>query len=171
MKLLSTPLFWLSWHSLLRGVSPWVSCGGDHLLFRYQAICHPLTLNSRTGVGRARRVILIIWISSAVSAFPWSVFAKVNYIQYEGHDLAQSAWCSMPFHEEDLDTTPLYFTIASTFLYFVVPFTIVFVLYLRWVGRVTSCYKSGCRIGLTMKENKMQRCAASTDENKCLAER
>ena len=96
-----------------------------------QAICHPLTLNSRTGVGRARRVILIIWISSAVSAFPWSVFAKVNYIQYEGHDLAQSAWCSMPFHEKDFDTTPLYFTIASTFLYFVVPFTIVFVLYLR----------------------------------------
>ena len=101
------------------------------LLSRYQAICHPLTLNSRTGVGRARRVILIIWVSSAVSALPWSVFAKVNYIQYEGHDLAQSAWCSMPFHEEDLDTTPLYFTIASTFLYFVVPFTIVFVLYLR----------------------------------------
>ena len=98
---------------------------------RYQAICHPLTLNSRTGVGRARRVILIIWISSVVSAFPWSIFAKVNYIQYEGQDLEQSAWCSMPFHEEDLDTTPLYFTIGSTFLYFVVPFTIVFVLYLR----------------------------------------
>ena len=66
-----------------------------------------------------------------ISAFPWSVFAKVNYIQFEGQDLAQSAWCSMPFHEEDLDTTPLYFTVASTFLYFVVPFTIVFVLYLR----------------------------------------
>ena len=99
---------------------------------RYQAICHPLTLNSRTGVGRARRVILLVWFISTVSAFPWSIFAKVNYIKYNGEELVQSAWCSMPFNEEDLDTTPLYFTVASTFLYFVVPFTIVFVLYLRW---------------------------------------
>ena len=78
-----------------------------------------------------RRVILIIWIASAVSALPWAVFAKVNYIKYKGQDLVESAWCSMPFHEKDFDTTPLYFTIASTFLYFVVPFSIVFVLYLR----------------------------------------
>ena len=33
----------------------------------------------------------IVFSSSAVSAFPWSVFAKVNYIQYEGHDLAHAA--------------------------------------------------------------------------------
>ena len=98
---------------------------------RYQAICHPLTLNCRTGVGRARRVILLVWIVSAVSAFPWAIFAKVNYIQFDGEDLPGSAWCSMPFNEEDLDKTPLYFTVASTFLYFVIPFTIVFVLYLR----------------------------------------
>ena len=105
---------------------------------RYQAIRHPLTLNSRTGVGRARRVILIVWIVSAVSAFPWAIFAKVNYIQYDGEDLAQSAWCSMPFHEEDLDKTPLYFTVASTLLYFVIPFSIVFVLYLRLVLSVSN---------------------------------
>ena len=53
----------------------------------------------------------------------------MNYIKYKGQDLVESAWCSMPFHEKDFDTTPLYFT--STFLYFVVPFSIVFVLYLR----------------------------------------
>ena len=78
-------------------------------------------------------MILLIWVSSAVSALPWSVFAKVNYIKYEGEDLVQSAWCSMPFNEGDLDKTPLYFTIASTLLYFVLPFTTVFVLYLRLV--------------------------------------
>ena len=44
---------------------------------RYQAICHPLTLNSRTGVGRARRMIVLIWVTSVVSAYPWSIFAKV----------------------------------------------------------------------------------------------
>ena len=50
------------------------------LLLRYQAICHPLTLNSRTGVGRARRVIVIIWVTSIVSAYPWSIFAKVKQL-------------------------------------------------------------------------------------------
>ena len=56
----------------------------------------------------------------------------MNYIQdIDGHDLEQSAWCSMPFNKDYLDKTPLYFTIASTVLYFLVPFTIVFVLYTR----------------------------------------
>ena len=45
---------------------------------RYQAICHPLTLNSRTGVGRARKVIGLIWVTSLVSAYPWAIFAKVS---------------------------------------------------------------------------------------------
>ena len=56
---------------------------------------------------------------------------QVNYVQYEGEDLEESAWCSMPFDPEDMDKTPLYFTVASTILYFLVPFTIVFVLYTR----------------------------------------
>ena len=25
---------------------------------------------------------------------------QVNYIQFEGRDLEQSAWCSMPYNEE-----------------------------------------------------------------------
>ena len=58
------------------------------------------------------------------------LWSQVNYIQYEGRDLEESAWCSMPFHQPDQHTS-LYFTIASTVLYFLVPFTIVFVLYLR----------------------------------------
>ena len=114
---------------------------------RYQAICHPLTLTSRTSVGRAKRVILLIWCTSLVSAYPWAIFAKVNYIQYEGRDLEESAWCSMPFHQPDQHTS-LYFTIASTILYFLVPFTIVFVLYLRLAksqkseakGLIGNCY-------------------------------
>jgi len=123
---------------------------------RYQAICHPLSLNSRSGAGRAKRMILLVWVVSLVSALPWSMFAKVNYIQFEGRDLEQSAWCSMPYNEEAPDNMPLYVTVAATFLYFVVPFTIVLFLYLR--------------IGLTMKRSKMQRCAASTGGTGCEAE-
>ena len=56
---------------------------------------------------------------------------QVNYIEYEGEQLEESAWCSMPFHEIDKDKTPLYFTVAVTLLYFITPFIIVFVLYMR----------------------------------------
>ena len=55
----------------------------------------------------------------------------MNYVEFKGKDLEESAWCSMPFNKDDLDKTPLYFTVASTILYFLVPFTIVFVLYTR----------------------------------------
>ena len=132
MKLSSTPQFLPLLLSQQKGdIFPY-SALLYFSLFRYQAICHPLTLNSRTGVGRAKRVILILWTCSIISALPWAVFAKVNYIKYNGQNLLESAWCSMPFHENHLDTTPLYFTIASTIVYFVIPFTIVFVLYLRY---------------------------------------
>lgn len=53
-----------------------------HGFSRYQAICHPLTLNSRTGVGRARKMIVLIWVTSVVSAYPWSIFAKVGFTQF-----------------------------------------------------------------------------------------
>merc|ERR1719210_2412149 len=62
----------------------------------------------------------------------------------------------MPYNEEAPDNMPLYVTVAATFLYFVIPFTIVLFLYLR--------------IGLTMKRSKMQRCAASTGGTGCEAE-
>ena len=109
-------------------------------LSRFQAICHPLSLNSRTGVGRARRVVLLVWTSSILSALPWAVYAKVNYIKFDGHDLLESAWCGMPFHEENLNTAPLYLIIASTLMYFIIPFSIVFVLYLRYI--VSLCHQS-----------------------------
>ena len=28
------------------------------------------------------------------------ILMQVNYIQYDGRDLEQSAWCSMPYNEE-----------------------------------------------------------------------
>ena len=32
------------------------------ICYRYQAICHPLSLNSRSGAGRAKRMILLVWV-------------------------------------------------------------------------------------------------------------
>ena len=62
----------------------------------------------------------------------------MNYIQFEGRDLEQSAWCSMPYHEEYLDNIPLYVQVAATFLYFVIPFAIVLFLYLRLGSQLCS---------------------------------
>ena len=40
----------------------------------------------------------------------------------------------MPYNEEAPDNLPLYVTVAATILYFITPFTIVLVLYLRYRG-------------------------------------
>ena len=61
-------------------------------LSRYQAICHPLSLSSRTGVGRSKRLsekgfqcdpvparmVVIVWAISLISALPWAIFTKVK---------------------------------------------------------------------------------------------
>ena len=61
-------------------------------LSRYQAICHPLSLSSRTGVGRSKRLsekgfqcdpvparmVVIVWAISLISSLPWAIFTKVK---------------------------------------------------------------------------------------------
>ena len=74
-------------------------------------------------MGRSRRVILLVWTSSILSALSLPVFAKVNDIKYNGHDLLETAWCGMPFHEENINTAPLYLIIASTLMYFIIAFS------------------------------------------------
>ena len=122
-------------------------------------------------MGRARRVIFLVWTSSILSALPWAVYAKVNYIKYAGDDLLESAWCGMPFHEETLNMAPLYLIIASTLIYFIIPFSIVFVLYLRCVVSLFPSIKLAFRIGFAMKENRLQQYDESSKESqsRCLA--
>ena len=74
-------------------------------------------------MGRSSRVILLVWTSSILSALSLAVFAKVNCIKYNGHDLLEPAWCGMPFHEENMNTAPLYLIIASTLMYFIIAFS------------------------------------------------
>ena len=46
--------------------------------FRYLAICRPLSPLSRSTMGKAKKIILLIWIISFLSAFPWALFTKVK---------------------------------------------------------------------------------------------
>ena len=125
------------------------------LLFRYLAICHPLSPLSRSSTGKAKKIIAWIWLISFMSAFPWALFTKVNYLVYKGKIVEESAWCSIPFNEET--TGSLYMMLGSTVIYFFVPMVVVTLLYTR--------------IGLTLHRNKMKRSASTGGEEEGSAEK
>ena len=55
---------------------------------------------------------------------------QVNYLVYEGRELEESAWCSIPFNEEGIGS--MYLMLAATTLYFLVPMVTVTFIYIRW---------------------------------------
>ncbi|GFS65448.1 neuropeptides capa receptor [Trichonephila inaurata madagascariensis] len=55
---------------------------------QYYAVCHPLHQTTKSKVKRAFRNIVIIWIVSFITAAPYGLFTKVNYITV-------SSYCSI----------------------------------------------------------------------------
>ena len=98
-------------------------------MIRYLAICHPLSSLSRSSTGKAKKTICLIWLLSLLSASPWAIFTKVNFLELNGIILPESSWCSIPFNEESKGS--FYMTLASTGIYFIVPLVMVSVLYMR----------------------------------------
>ena len=45
---------------------------------RYLAICHPLSIPRKSKMGRAIRVIAVVWISSVSFSIPWIFYNKVG---------------------------------------------------------------------------------------------
>ena len=75
----SAPQSSLLWLSASRGCIVqflWSIAVFDY--FRYLAICRPLSPLSRSTMGKAKKIILLIWIISFLSAFPWALFTKVR---------------------------------------------------------------------------------------------
>lgn len=111
------------------------------------AICRPLTVPRRLSkMARAGWALVAIWISSVLFSLPWLYYNKVNYLtnEYTQKEMPESAWCAVPWNEDS--KAPLYLMISSTFVAFVIPFTLVTVLYFR--------------IGVAMKKSSaLQRCA------------
>ena len=64
-----------------------------------------------------------------MSATPWALFTKVNYLTYNGNKVEESAWCSLDFTEDS--RTSLYMMIGSTVVYFVAPMALLVALYAR----------------------------------------
>ena len=98
-------------------------------LSRYLAICQSLSPLSRSSTGQAKKMVGLIWSISFLSAMPWAFFTKVNYLEYDGTILEESAWCSIPFNEETSGS--LYMILGSAFLYFFIPMLVVTLLYTR----------------------------------------
>ncbi len=65
---------------------------------RYLAICHPLYSHTMSGFKRAVRIIVLVWIVSMLSAVPYALFTKLNYVDRplgSGNYLPQSAFCAL----------------------------------------------------------------------------
>ena len=96
---------------------------------RYMAICHPLSPQARSSPGQAKKTILKIWLISFVSAAPWSQYTQVNYLIFNNEPLEESAWCSIPFTEDNIGS--VYLMLSYTFIYFIIPMISVTILYIK----------------------------------------
>ena len=123
-------LSWLWWLLPLNGIRVEFRIDSCAFLSRYVAICHPLSQHARSSTSKAKKVVMFIWVTSVLSALPWSFFTKVNYLTYKGRPLMESAWCSIPFNEEN--SASLYMMLISTIVYFVLPLITVVFAYLRF---------------------------------------
>lgn len=124
---------------------------------RYVAICHPMATHTKSKFTRATRVIVAIWLLAILSSSPWSCYVGVNYLQDASNvTITESAWCGLPFVKPNRQWEIL--MLSSTFLFFVVPMTVILVLYVRIALAI---YNSGS----------LRRCASVEAGNLCEAER
>lgn len=124
---------------------------------RYVAICHPMGMQTKSKFTRATRVIVAIWLMAILNGVPWTLYMRVNYLRHEnGEAISESAWCGLPFLEPDKHWETL--MLCSTFLFFVIPMTVIVVLYVRIAVTI---YRSGS----------LRRCASVEAGNYCEAER
>ena len=84
---------------------------------------------ARSSPGKAKIIIVIIWIVSLISACPWAIYTKVNYLEYNGEDLEEASYCTVPHNKENWGS--LYLMLASTVVYFVLPMITVIILFAR----------------------------------------
>ena len=98
---------------------------------------------------RAAWALSAIWIASVSFSLPWiyynkvspqvdhsipiipSLYPKVNYLtnEYTNQVMENSAWCAVPWNENA--KTPFYLMISSTVVAFIIPFSLVTILYYR----------------------------------------
>lgn len=133
---------------------------------RFLAICHPLHLYTMSGFKRALRIIATLWAISFISAVPFAVHTKIYYAQYplsecpqiasgrssynnwilsrlDNEVIPESAFCGM------LESGPSGFPIweVSTCAFFIIPMSVILVLYFRIGMRLRARTKHTLALG------------------------
>ena len=106
---------------------------------RYIAICHPLQAYRFSSVGRALRVLLVIWTVAITCAAPVTIYhTTYSYLQYPeeagsalaGNPIPESLICS--FVWDDLPKHwPSFYVDISVLVFFVLPMLLLCFLYIR----------------------------------------
>ncbi|KAM8708011.1 hypothetical protein ACLKA7_015046 [Drosophila subpalustris] len=101
---------------------------------RFLAICHPLHLYTMSGLERAVKIITALWIVSFLSAIPFGVKTKIQYLDYpiDGSKIQDSAVCSI-----DLDFPEKFPLFELSFcIFFIIPMILIILLYGRMGSKI-----------------------------------
>ncbi|XP_076173939.1 pyrokinin-1 receptor [Ptiloglossa arizonensis] len=91
---------------------------------RYVAICHPIISHTMSKLSRAVKFVVVIWLLALCLAVPQAIQFGIVYEYSNGSAILDSARCSMKW------TIVEHAFEISTMLFFVVPMTIITVLYI-----------------------------------------
>lgn len=97
---------------------------------RYAAICHPMRFQSFSNLSRSIKVIIAVWIVGFCCAVPYALYATIFYTVSDpvtGEALTDSLVCNIPF---ELHDQMKYMFQVSAFVFFLLPMTIILVMYL-----------------------------------------
>lgn len=97
---------------------------------RYLAICHPLRVYTMSGLKRPMGFVIAAWSIALVSAIPFAIYTKVNFVEYppgSGNYSKDSAICAIL--STNLPNFPLYE--ISCIVFFFLPMLVILVVYIR----------------------------------------
>ncbi|KAK3097445.1 hypothetical protein FSP39_009697 [Pinctada imbricata] len=97
---------------------------------RYIAICFPLISHRMTDLRRSAKIIVFIWVFAAICAIPYPIHTRTFYFitnPYTKEPIKDSYMCNIP---REWHSWMKYMFQISTFIFFVLPMTLITVLYI-----------------------------------------
>eukprot|EP00105_Crassostrea_gigas_P011730 XP_011427523.1 PREDICTED: neuropeptides capa receptor [Crassostrea gigas] len=98
---------------------------------RWAAICHPMRFQKLSNLSRAVKEIVVIWILSILCALPYPIHTRTFYEMAHPvtfRPLVDSMVCSIPHQWRETMKVFLQF---SSFIFFVLPMTLITLIYIR----------------------------------------
>jgi hypothetical protein len=97
---------------------------------RYVAICHPMRFQTFSKLSRSIKVIITVWIVGFCCAVPYALYGQIFYTVFDPNThepLEDSLVCNIPY---ELQNKMRYMFQVSAFVFFLLPMTIILVMYL-----------------------------------------